>query len=89
MTDTYVTITGHVVGNDRDGFDIAYDWDGRTFTDKASAIKNGFEATGCDDFNIGAVRDGRLVGYWWMDEPTRKDEETLARIGRECGLTPT
>ena len=85
-TDCYVTITGHAVGNDRDGFRVYYDWDRRTFTDKAAAIANGFEAVGCDDFNIGVVRKGRLVSIWWMDSQISEEDEALARIGRECGF---
>ncbi len=85
-TDYYVTITGHAVGNDRDGFRVYYDWDRRTFADKASAIENGFEAIGCDDFNIGVVRRGQLVGIWWMDNQISEEDEALARIGRECGF---
>jgi hypothetical protein len=86
-TDTYVTIVSHAVGNDRDGFRVAYDWDGRTFKDKAAAIENGFEAIGCDDFNIGVVRKGRLASFWWMGEQISAPPETLAEIGRECGLS--
>ena len=85
-TDYYVTITGHAVGNDRDGFRVCYDWDRRTFTDKAAAIENGFEAVGCDDFNIGVVRKGQLVSLWWMDNQISEEDEALARIGRECGF---
>ena len=85
-TDYYVTIIGRAAGNDRDGFDVYYDWDRRTFTDKAAAIANGFEAIGCDDFNIGVVRKGQLVSLWWMDDQISEGDEVLARIGRECGF---
>jgi len=85
-SDCYVTIIGHAVGNDRDGFRVCYDWDRRTFTDKAAAIENGFKAVGCDDFNIGVVRKGRLVSLWWMDNQISEDDATLAKIGRECGF---
>jgi hypothetical protein len=86
MPETYVTIIGHAVGNDRDGFRIAHDWDGRTFTAKAEAVSNGFRAIGCDDFNVGVVKAGRLVSVWWMDRQINEPPGELEMIGREMGL---
>jgi hypothetical protein len=86
VPDTYVTIVGHAVGNDRDGFRTEHTWDGQGFPDKGRAVTNGFNLIGCDDFNIGVVRNGWLVSLWWMDEQISEDESTLARIGVECGF---
>jgi hypothetical protein len=86
VAETYVTIIGHAVGNDRDGFRVAHDWDRRTFASKAEAVTNGFETAGCDDFNIGVVTDGRLASLWWMDNQIQDQPGELEGIGREIGL---
>ena len=86
MSDTYVTIIGHAVGNDHDGFHVVHTWDGHTFADKAAAIANGFKAIGCDDFNVGVVRGGRLVSVWWMDKQVGEPPGELEMIGHEIGL---
>ena len=86
MADAYVTIIGHAVGNDRDGFRVACHWDGHTFADKEAAITNGFKSIGCDDFNVGVVRKGRLVSIWWMDRQIDELPGKLEMIGREIGL---
>lgn len=88
MAETYVTIIGSAVGNDRDGFRVAYDWDRRQFATKAEAITNGFGQRGSDDFNIGVVQNGHLVSFWWMDHQIDESGEHLARIGQEVGLMP-
>jgi hypothetical protein len=85
-TGMWITITGHAIGNDRDGFRIAYDWDRRQFSHKSEAVSNGFEATGTDDFNVGFIENGRLESLWWMEKNLGEDESTLAEIGREIGL---
>ncbi len=85
-TGMWITITSHAVGNDRDGFRVAYDWDHRQFSHKADAVSNGFELTGSDDFNVGFVRNGRLESLWWMDKNLSEDKATLDGIGREIVL---
>ncbi len=82
----WITVTGHAIGNDRDGFRVAYDWDHRQFSHKADAVANGFKLTGADDFNLGFVRDGRLESLWWMDKNLSEDKITLEQVGREIGL---
>jgi hypothetical protein len=86
MPETYAVIIGSVVGNDRDGFRVTHHWDGLRYPTKALAVKHGFKLGVSDDFNIGAVRDGKLVSLWWMDKQINEDAATLAEIGQECGL---
>jgi hypothetical protein len=86
VAEIYVVITGQAEGNDRDGFRIAYYWSGQHFATKPEAVSHGFEIRGSDDFNIGLVRNGELVSFWWMDHQIGETAEDLARIGRECGL---
>jgi hypothetical protein len=86
VTETFAVIIGRAEGNERDGFRVAWYWDGRSFGDKALAVKRGFELCGSDDFNIGVIEDGRLVSLWWMDHQIDEDATTLAEIGHECGL---
>ena len=86
MPETFITIIGRAVGNDRDGFRIAHDWDRRTFATKPEAVTNGFEATGSDDFNVGVVKDGRLMSVWWMDNQIQDQPGEIEAIGREIGL---
>ena len=86
MTTTYITILGSVVGNDRDGFRVAYDWDRQHFTTKGEAVANGFKLRGCDDFNVGVVTDGKLASLWWMDHEITTTVATLAEIAQEIGL---
>ena len=84
--ETYVIITGKGAPGKN-----VHCWDGRSFTDRAAADEHGFEAFGekggCHPaFNVGVVRDGELVSWWWMDDQIPSPPEKLARIGRECGL---
>lgn len=84
--DTYAVIVRRIEGSDRDGFRTASYWDGRLHPAKELAVSHGFRLGVCDDFNIGVVRKGELVSLWWMDRQVNEPPETLAEIGRECGL---
>ena len=82
---TYAVILRRIEGNDHDGFRTASYWDGRLHPVRELAVNHGFRTVRCDDFNVGMVRDGRLVSLWWMDKVISEDEGTLDGIGRECG----
>lgn len=88
MSARYIVIIGHAVGNERDGFRITHEWDGRWFALMAPAVSHGFELAESDDFNIGVVENGRLAGLLWMDERIDATPESLAEIGTEIGLAP-
>lgn len=86
MAETFIVLIGHVVGNPDAGFDIVTCWDGRRFSAKPDAVSHGFRLAGSDDFQIGVVRDGRLVSVWWMDRQIDELPEDLAARSREIGL---
>jgi hypothetical protein len=86
MTETYIVVIAHAVGNPEAGYDIVHDWDGRQFPDKAQAAGHGFALADSDDFNIGVVRDGRLASLWWLDKELDETAAMLAEIGAEIGL---
>jgi hypothetical protein len=83
----WIVITGTVTGNPADGYRTEYASDLREFSHKHAATRHGFTLGRSDDFNLGFVRNGRLESLWWMEDRTHGDAETLARIGREIGLT--
>jgi hypothetical protein len=86
VTTEYITLTGSVTGNDRDGFKVAHHWDGQRFTSKPEAVTNGFRLAESDDFNVGIVRGRTLASIWWMDKRIGEPAETLAEIAKEIGL---
>ena len=74
----YIIIFQQVIGSSRN-FETAFEWDGEFFDDKKIAISHGFETRGSDDFNIGEVVNGKLTGFYWMDEElTDFDLEEIA-----------
>ena len=87
MTTEYISMTGSVTGNERDGFKINHHWDGQRFPLKASAVRNGFDLAESDDFRVGVVENGKLASVWWMDEQIDEPAEELAAIAKEIGLT--
>lgn len=86
MRTIWIVIQCSAVGNPEAGYRCAYDWDLKRFHDKKRAISHGFKIQGSDDFNLGEVVGGKLVGLWWMDEKIDESEETLKEIQEEIGL---
>ena len=68
------------------GHGINYSSDLDTFDTRKEAIKNGFQITESDDFNIGIIENGRLVSFDWMDKPVGESQETLNEISDAIGL---
>lgn len=50
------------------------------------AIKRGLATNGSDDFNIGVIRDGRMVAILWMERELNEEAEVIHRIGHELGV---
>lgn len=82
----FIVIIGSAWCNDS-GIGISYSWDGERFNNRNDAIKNGFELRGSDDFNIGQTYGDDLIWIGWMDERHVEDEDTMADIAEELGLT--
>lgn len=80
----YITLAGNIVGSGP--FTTEYSFDGERFPDRQSAIKHGFTLGRSDDFNIGVLRDGKLVSLDWMEKPVDTDPEVLADVARSAGL---
>ena len=50
------------------------------------AARIGFDQRGSDDFNIGVIRDGRLVATLWMDEIVDDEIDVIDEIAVATGL---
>lgn len=50
------------------------------------AIKRGLDAQGSDDFNIAAIRGGRMVAALWMEEVVDDDPIVIDEIAAALGL---
>lgn len=75
----YVALSGHIVGNESAGFETIHRHIG-TYPTMASAIRNGLNAYGCDDFNIAVVRDGKILRWTWMGEDIGETPEVMAEL---------
>ena len=85
MATEYIVIVGRVVTN-ASGFCMSYSWDGDRHAKRKDAISDGFTVAGSDDFNVGVVKDGRLISLDWMDQAVDTDPQLLAKISEEIGL---
>jgi hypothetical protein len=77
----YIVLCGQVVGSGP--FNVEYGFDGKRFDDRDTAIRHGFKAGRSDDFNIGVLRDDKLVSLDWMDQTVDADPSTLADISQQ------
>lgn len=87
MTETFIVLCGQIVGGNGP-FETVYSFDGERFEDRKKAIDHGFTKGRSDDFNIGVLRDGRLVSLDWMDAPVDTDRAVLDAIELQIGLKP-
>lgn len=83
MSDKYIVIIQRAWCN-ASGSGIIYHSDLKQFDSRHDVISHGIELTHCDDFNIGTLRNGELVGFNWMDRPVKGHE--LRSIAEEIGL---
>ena len=81
----WIIIFQQIVGGDGRPFETAYHWDGEYFKDWGWAKSHGFDTRGSDDFNIGKVVDGKLVGFYWMKKLL--NDYPLREISEEIGLS--
>ena len=86
MPDHFVVIKTQIVGNPAD-WSYDYTSDLSLHTDRQAAIDHGWQLYAHDDFNIGTVRDRRLVAFGWgMDDFAPEDCDDLAEIERQLRL---
>lgn len=86
MGERFIVLTRQIVGTSLSDLRCETYWDGEFHPKRQAAKKAGWEARGSDDFNIGVVRDGRLVSIDWMEDPLNEPAETLADIEAEIDL---
>ena len=84
--DRYVTAVGHIIGNPTAGYETVYDHEGIHDTFAAAKLA-GFRSAESDDFNIGVIRDGRLIAWCWMDEVVDDGPDELARLAEALGIS--
>lgn len=81
----WVALAGQIVGT-AESWETVYTWDHRYYATKAAAVRAGFPlADGTDDFNVGEVRNGRLVWFGWMD--TKHPDADYAEVAAQFGWT--
>lgn len=80
----FIVLCGQVVGSGP--FTVEYGFDGERFDDRNSAIRHGFKIRQSDDFNIGVLRNGKLVSRDWMENTVDSDPSVLAEIGQQICL---
>ena len=82
----YVVLCGQVVGGNERPFVIVYNCDGKRFQKRHGAIRHGLKIRGSDDFNIGVIKDGKLVSLDWMDTVVESDPEELREVAESACL---
>ena len=86
MPTEYIVLCGQIVGGGDRPFETVYGVDGERFRDRESAIRHGLKVRGSDDFNIGVLRDGRLVSLDWMDKSVDTEPDVLGPIAEQLCL---
>lgn len=82
---TYFALAADVVGNPSVGLTTVYGSSVKEFPKRAEAISHGFETYSCDDFLIGIMEGGKLVGVAYMDED-RDDGDEIIEVAKALGL---
>lgn len=86
--DEYVLITANIVGSGPFRTEHYLNHAG-PFATQPEAQRVGFRTLDrSDDFNIGALRKGRLVAILWMNEIVDDEPEIVGEIAAEIGLRP-
>ena len=74
----YIVLCGQVVGSGP--FVTVYNFDGQRFDNREDAIQHGFTLDRSDDFNIGVLRNGKLVSLDWMVQTVDSEPALMAKI---------
>lgn len=83
MTTQYIVILARITGGNSRPFETVYSADGPGFPYRQQAIDHGLVAADSDDFNIGVIRDGKLVSLDWMDRPVDTDPSVLSSVAKQ------
>lgn len=83
--DKFIVIVARAWCNS-DGVGIDYSSDLVMHETRGIAAYEGISSVDSDDFNIGVVREGRLVSLDWMDDVVESDPVVLSRIAEKIGL---
>lgn len=86
MSTEYVVLCGQIVGGGDRPFETVYGFDGQRFRERRAAISHGFTKRRSDDFNIGVIKDGRLISLDWMEKPVDTAPEVLCPIAEQVGF---
>lgn len=82
--DKFIVIVGRAWCN-AEGVGIDYNSDLVMHETRAIAVYEGTSLVDSDDFNIGVVRNGKLISLDWMDEVVESDPVLLSGIaGQIC-----
>lgn len=81
----FIVIVGRAWCNS-DGTGIDYNSDLIMHDTRGIAAYEGLSSVESDDFNIGVVRDGKLVSLDWMDEVVESDPAVLSQIAEQICL---
>lgn len=82
----YIVLCGQVVGGNGQPFEIVYGFDGERFAERKKAIRHGLKVRGSDDFNIGVIRDGKLISLDWMHKVVDDGPDILEPIAEQIDL---
>jgi hypothetical protein len=83
---TFIVICQQVVCSPVMRFETVYNWDGKAFDSRESAISHGFKIRDSDDFNIGILKSGRLEDFCWMENSLCEERDVLSEIARQIGV---
>jgi hypothetical protein len=85
--DRYVLLVADIVGNPESGYDHSYLTTGTQFDFREDAWQAGLERLDrSDDFNLGVVRNWKLIAVLWNDQIVDDEPEVLADISAQLGL---
>lgn len=85
MTEEFIVIVGRAWCNS-EGAGIDYSSDLVKHETRGIAVYEGTGQLGSDDFNIGVIRDGKLISLDWMNEVVESDPAIVSEIAEQICL---
>ena len=84
--DQYRAAAGQFVGNPESGYSCEYQIASQAHPNLGYAISGGFDMVECDDFNVVAIRDGKVAAILWMTEIIDEEPEVLRAMADRLGI---